>query len=164
PTRRSSDLAADLLVLVDIFPAGHGDLDERHFPQELGMRVEDLLERPQPQVDAFRVVEAVYSEDDGLRIAQVPAQVRAELSHLGIGGRGRVVGGVDGDRDRLGSYLPVVVTERAGRPGGSGELAGGGGEVERRPAGLESEIVGAEQALEDLTAPGDPLEDLRWRE
>src|SRR5690606_41130222 len=65
---------------------------------------------------------------------------------------------------RLGSYLPVVVTERAGRPGGSGELAGGGGEVERRPAGLESEIVGAEQALEDLTAPGDPLEDLRWRE
>src|SRR5690606_13059309 len=111
--------------------------------------------------DSLGVVEPVDTENHRLGVTEVTPKLGTELLNRRVGGRLGVVGGVDCDRHWFGPDLPIVEAQRTRRTAGSGELTGRGGEIERRPAGLEGEVVGPQQAFEDLASPGEPLEDLR---
>jgi hypothetical protein len=53
-----------MLVLWDIEPTGHGDLDEHHFVAVVGMLIQELLKGKQLLWNSLDDVQAVYAEHD----------------------------------------------------------------------------------------------------
>ncbi len=76
------DLLAQQAVLLHALPAGAGHLDQRGvLHRDLAVR-QQLLVGLEPVADALGVVEPVDAEQDGLGIAEVPADLAGALDDL----------------------------------------------------------------------------------
>ena len=67
-THETFDVRFDAPVFGHVLSAGNGDLYEHNTATNGRISVEQILEGTHPEVDAFRVVETVNSEDDRIRI------------------------------------------------------------------------------------------------
>jgi hypothetical protein len=167
PSDVGLNLFAQRLVALDALPARRGDLHEDRSRELEALFVEELLDRLQPVQDPLGVVEPVDAEQDELGVAELAADGACPLPHLRTPGDLGDAPGVHGDREGLGADEPlaygplrpdVTATRRQARP------AAGAQEVVRVGRPLESDEVGAEQPVEDLTAPGELREQLVGRE
>ena len=151
PAHDRLNLVAQRLIGLDPLPARARDLDEDH-PRPETAFVEQLAVGPQAVQDALGVVEPVHAQEDEARLVEgLPDFPRAFLNVVtpgDLGDAGRV------DRDRERGRLDLARSARSVDPHGRPL----GGEADRPAAGpqevggvgpaLESQQVGAEQALD----------------
>ena len=126
---------------------------------------QQLAERAQPGVDALGVVEPVDAEQHLARVAERLADLRGPGVDLGSAGELLEVVDVDRDRERRRAHGPPVgQVDQLSVGLVADPLADEPHEVLGAAGQLEADQVGAEQALEDLAAPGQLLEQLGRRE
>ena len=159
------DVVAQLAVLLDTLAGGHRDLDEDHvLDVELGV-AQQLAEGAQPGVDALGVVEPVDAEHDLLRIAELLADLLGALVDALVVGHLVEADEVDRDRERGRVHgAPVGEIDQVAMGLVAHALADQADEVLCGLGKLEADQVGTEEALEELSAPGDLLEELGRRE
>ena len=96
--------------------------------------------------------------------AEVGADPPGRVVDLRGGGQRRLFGRVDRDREGRRPDGPAVVLDGAAGGVRPGQRLGQPGEVPRAAGQLETDQVGAEQAVDDLAAPRQPHEQLDRRE
>ena len=163
PAHDHLDLVPQRLVGLDPLPARARDLDEDH-PRSQAAVVEQLAVSPQAVQDALGVVEPVHAQQDEARLVEgLPDFPRAFPDVFTLGDLGQA-GRVNRDRER--GRLDLARSARFVDPHGralGGEADGpaaGPQEVAGVGPALESQQVGAEQALDHLPAPRQLGEDL----
>ena len=143
------DLALQLAVLGDAFPARHHHLGERDTASQSGMPFEQALDREHPLVDAFRVIESVHAEDLGDRRAgrrpvrpdgDSPLGEPFDLAHVNADGMGlhRYLAPFEPDQPRAAVDFAAEQTLGAGE-----KVVGVRGDV-------DSDEVGREHALHEV--------------
>ena len=144
---------------------GRRHLDE-HGVLDVELAVgQQLAERAQPGADALGVVEPVDAEQHLAGVAERLADLRGAGDDLGSAGELLEVVDVDRDRERRRAHGPLVgQVDQLAVGLVTDPLADEPHEVLGAAGQLEADQVGAEQALEDLAAPGQLLEQLGRRE
>ena len=150
-------------VLGALEPRGDDDLDHRRRPRALGILLEEALEGVQLLRDPLRVVEPLDAEDEptslvlALEVCEQPLGLRVG-EHLAEA-LDVDADGIDADADAAAVELEPV------RLGVDPEHAQARrAEVPRVVADLEADVVGPEDAAQELLARGQQAVDLRGRE
>jgi hypothetical protein len=167
----AADFAIDLAlhgpILLDLVPARDDDLDQDDATDQLGMGREEALEEGHPFLDALRVVQSIGAEQDPAAGVSPPQLLGARHDARQPGDALETVD-VDPDRDRLRAGFTSRVPEGRGAARGIDlrvdERARAGDEVVPVQPDVEGDGIGGQQAAEDLLAPWQRAEDLRWRE
>ena len=168
------DLVAQDAVAFHPFPAGRGQLHQDGvvaldpaFGQQLG-------KCPEPDVDPLGVVQAVHTQQDLARAAQLGPDLFGPTTDVAVAGGAVEFGGVDGDGKC--AHLdgaPVLQSDLAESGPHTYRRAGGvgAGQLSRqvqevlRPAGqMKADQIRPEQAVDDLRAPRHLHEQLHRRE
>ncbi|MEG8035963.1 hypothetical protein QP157_11730 [Sphingomonas sp. LR61] len=162
------DLVAERGVGVHALAARARDLDEGGVLDLDAAVLDELAEGLDAVSDALGVVEAVDPEQHRLRVAEALADLAGTLLHLGTArdvleglgvDRDREVPGLDvADRDPLAAARCIRVVDRdvdrLALRRVALDVTDRAEEVARVVVALEADDVGAEQAVQDLRAPG----------
>src|SRR6185437_8687400 len=167
------DVLAQVLVALDPFAAGGGELHQHRvvtFDASFG---EQLAKGFEPYVDALGVVQAVHAEQDLAGVADLRADLLGPPADVAVAGFLVELGRVDGDRESADSNRTAVDVYFTGARSHTDRSAGGARpdqtprqnqEVLRTAGQMESHQVRAEQAFDDLGPPGHLHEQLDRRE
>lgn len=158
-TDMAFDFVADGGVVGDGVTAWGGDLDEDAVVGVGLALFEEFLEGFEAAEDSLGVVEAVDGEEDLAVFAEAFAEVAG--SSCGFGRLGAEVEPVvvDGDGEGASEDVATLVVEEGAAGLDVAVFAAEADEVLCGAVGLEADDVGAEHAFEDLSSPGEPLEE-----
>jgi hypothetical protein len=167
------DGAPQVLVLLDVLPRGHRELDEHDLADPLGVLREEELERVQLLRDALDVVEPVDADDDLDALEAALERREAVLDDLllqvlrgesasGLGPRARTRGGqaahgdealgVDADGEGADVRESPFELDAVGHRRQAEDARARGEEVPRVVVRVEADQVRVEDAEQDLAA------------
>src|SRR6478736_1935279 len=164
------DFLAQQAVLFDALAAGAGHLDQGRVLHRDFAVLQEFLVRLEPVPDALGVVQPVDAEQDGLGVAEVPADLLRPLDYLRLLRQLADLLDINGDRERLGPRdvgglaigapdMDLLLLDARAK-----EAPCGAHEVSGIAAALEAHQVRTQQAVDDRPAPRELGKDLRRRE
>ena len=156
-------LLAVLLVGVDLGPRGNHNLNHAHLVSQPGLPLQQSIHGQHAARQSLGVIEAVHAQDqlappaflsNGLRLGQ----------HRFPVGQPSELGRVDADGEDAHEDFPVPVGQHLAFRFHTQNQQQGPDEMPHVGIGVKSDQVGSQDALQDLTAPGENPEDFRGRE
>ncbi len=162
------DLALHPVVLGNVLPARHHELDQRHLPPQLGIALQGQAEAVELVGNALGVVEPVHSQHD-LLSRELGPEPGHPLRDGVAGGLLRELTEVDGDGEDADPHHAIVET-RVDDPafalhrGVGDQVVDALQEVLPVPRRLEAEEVVGQESPEDLEPPGEIHEDVHGGE
>ena len=148
------DLAAQLLVAGNLFPAGHRHLHQHGVAHRGSGTPQPLVERFEAKVDTLGVVEPVDAEDQLAAAPESLPELLGALDDAWIAGGALEALDVDRDRESAGAHATALVDDAAGLALRAHQPRSQREEVAARGAGLEPHHVGAQQTFDHFLAPG----------
>jgi hypothetical protein len=159
-------LALQDLVLPHLAARWHRHRHQGHLAAELGVALQEPVERLQPPRDALAVIQAVHRQNHAAA-GELGAQAHDGVLHLLVlhrAGEGVVVDAHGEGADPDGATVVAHHAQLAAQGRGAQQARRGVKEVMGVVLRVEADQVGPQQALEDLAAPGQLAEDLEGGE